>query len=287
MVFLHSSNLSQTNITETMELDNDAASSHQLFASPVILTVFAVIAFFMNLFSFINLLCNRKLRTNKYLRAVLCLSVGDMIASVCAVHWFVRRFVAYKDVSDIECLINFVALCSSLHQTHLQMVLLAAERYLASRGTTNIQRFCRFYVQIVFMVFSWVLSVIYNIINSFYHMINGTYICQSGHFLFFVDPYSRVGLVVCLPFLLSIAVLILLYSFTVRNIKRSVSRVGHFHRRPSNSAPTHNRYVMIICAVVVSIHLSIESTAIMTAIMVLWLPRKKANKMNRVAPRKL
>ena len=222
----------------------NATISNEIQAPIVIIAVSAFLAFFMNLFSFINLLCEKKLRTNRYLRAVLCLSVGDMVASVCVIHWFIRRFVTYNNVSDIECLVNFVTLCSSFQQTNLQMLLLAAERYLASRGTLSSQRFCRFNVQAVYMVFSWVFCVAYNITNSMYHKVNGSYLCQSGQFQFFVDPYPRLGLVLCLPVLLSIIVVIILYSFTVRNIQRSSSRVGNFHSRTSSAAPHHNRYVI-------------------------------------------
>ena len=180
---------------------NTTTPNHVPSQHPII-TLSAVFALFMNLFAFINLLCKKKLRTNRYLRAVLCLSVGDMIGSVCVVNKFVRRFWTYNDLSDMECLVNFVTLCSSFQQTNLQMLLLAAERYLASRGTPSSQRFCRFNVQAAYMVFSWVFCIAYNVANSIYHKMNGTILCQFGQFVFLKD--SSVGLVLCLPIMLSI-----------------------------------------------------------------------------------
>ena len=47
---------------------NDAIVAIQVQPSAVIITVCAIIAFFLNLFSFVNLLCKRKLRANKYVR---------------------------------------------------------------------------------------------------------------------------------------------------------------------------------------------------------------------------
>ena len=241
MSHLRSSVCANTDITENaMDHVKNPTAPNQVPAQHVIITVSALFALFMNLFSFINLLCKKKLRTNRYLRAVLCLSVGYMIASVCVLHKFVRRFFTNNDVSDMECLVNFVTLCSSLQQTNLQMLLLAAERYLASRGNSSSQHFCRFNVQAAYMVFSLVVCVAYNVTNSIYHKMNGTFLCQSGQFVFFED--SSVGLALCLPIMVSIIVLIFLYSFTIRNIHKSSARVGHFHRRTSNVTQQGNRY---------------------------------------------
>ena len=211
----------------------------------VLIAVGAILAFVMNLFTFASLLSRRKLRTNKYYRTVLCLSVGDMIASVCAVHWFVRYFLIHPDSSsDVECMLSFIVVCASLQQTHLQMVLLAAERYIASRGTLKRQRYCKLSVQITYMTLSWAFCVAYMVTNSLYHKMIGANLCYSGQFVYFNDSYAGIGILFVLPIIFSITLVLFLYAMTIVNIRRTSIRVGTSVNDPSNTVSAANRYVL-------------------------------------------
>ena len=126
------------------------------------------------------------------------------------------------------------------------MVLLAVERYLASRGTKSSKGFCRLNVQVAYMVISWVFCVAYNLSNSLYHKMNGTNLCESGQFIYFRDAYSRIGLTVFVPIMLSMTLVILLYSLTIANIRRTSNRVGNFQRRTTNMTHLDIRYVIYI-----------------------------------------
>ena len=227
-----------------MDEDGDLTAPRPFKTTDILILMSAGIAFFMNLLTFLNLLGHRKLRKNKYFRAVLSLSIGDMIASFFAVHWFIRRFWIHPDpTSDTECLICFIAICSSLQQTHLQMLLLAVERYLTSKGTITSQRYCTLNVQVFYMAFSWIFCVGYMLANSLNHKMKGANLCQNGQFAFFVDSYARIGVVFVTPIMVSIFVVLFLYSLTILNIRRSSKRVGDSIHPTSQQVSTSHWYV--------------------------------------------
>ena len=228
----------QRNMDKTNLLSSETIK--QLKTTDCIIAFSAILAFVMNLFTLANLLSQQKLRRNKYHRAVLGLSVGDMIASVCAVHWFVRRFWIHADpTSDTECIVSFIVIGSSLQQTHLQMLLLAVERFLASRGTYISQRYCTLRIQIIYMTLSWVFCLTYMITSSLYHKMSGTNLCVPGQFAYFVD--YRVGFVLAIPMILSMCLELAFYSLTLANIRKSSIRVGNV----MNNLPSNMRYLQI------------------------------------------
>ena len=201
----------------------------------------AILAFVMNLFSFAILLSQKILRTNKYYRVVLSLAIGDMLASLCGLYWYVRRFLIPSDSSsEFECLVCFVAVCSSFLQTHQQMLLLAAERCLASRGARNSEHVCRLGIQLICMVCSWVFCAAYMITIVIYLKASYSDLCKLGEFLFFVD--NKVDFAFIVPILLCLILVLILYSLTIRNITKASNRV----RDMTHGASTEQRYLFLI-----------------------------------------
>ena len=209
----------------------------------VLVLINSIFALLANLFSIVLLVSQKKIRTNKYYRAVLCLSIGDLIAAICGIHWFVQKtFVYSDDTSGTECVISFVALTASLLQTHFQMILLAAERFIASRGSNTSQRFCKLTVQISYMVISWMFCIAYMATDSLYYTLNGVVLCDQGRPGWIRDNNSNLALVI--PIMLCLVIVSVLYILTIKNILRASKRVvDGMH----NNTATKNRYVLIAC----------------------------------------
>ena len=192
----------------------------------IVVFVNSILAFCMNLFSFVSLIVQPKLRRNKYYRVVMALSIGDMGASVCGVHWYVRRFLVKPDMNtDTECFLSFITVCTSLQQTHLQLVLIALERYLASKSSHRSNGYCSTKLQAIYFVCSWAFCAAYVTINSIYHKNNGANMCLLGQFSWFAKSNSDVGTVFVIPIIICLILVLVLYSLTIANIRRSSKRV--------------------------------------------------------------
>ena len=190
----------------------------------VLVLINSIFALFANLFSIVLLVSQKKIRTNKYYRAVLCLSIGDLIAAICGIHWFVQKSSVFSDVtSDAACVTSFVALTASLLQTHFQMILLAAERFIASRGFHTSQRFCKRNVQISYMVISWLVCTAYMVANSLYHNMNDVALCGPAKPGWVGNNTSNLALVV--PIMLCLVTVCVLYILTIKNILKTSKRI--------------------------------------------------------------
>ena len=206
----------------------------------ILVLISSILAFLANLFSVALLVSQKKFRNNKYYRAVLCLSIGDLIIAVCGIHWFVQKASVFSDVtSDVACVTSFVALTASLLQTHFQMILLAAERFIASRGFHTSQRFCKLSVQISYMVISWLVCTAYIVANSLYNNMNDVALCGPAKPGWVRNNTSNLALVV--PIMLCLVTVCVLYILTIKNILKTSKRI--VDAMQSNSAK-QNGYVM-------------------------------------------
>ena len=122
-----------------------------------------------------------------------------------------------------ECLVGFIALSSAILQTHFQMVLVATERYLSSRGTVTSLRYCNVGVQVTYMALSWLFCVAYITTTSLYHSKTYGIICGKGGFNWFKD--SKSTLITVIPIIPCLMLVIVFYILTNKNILKSSKRI--------------------------------------------------------------
>ena len=215
-------------------------ASHATFNVHIVVIVIGTLALLMNLLSFVSLLCQKNIRRNKYYRVVLSLSLGDLMGSLSLIYWVIRRISIYPDhASEMECLVIFIVMTSSAQQTNLQMLLLAVERFLASRRTNYGQLCCTSKIQITIMTLSWVVCVAYMSTSTLILRMNGARTCHNG----LIQNHSA-GVVMAVPILLCTTLVLIMYSLTIANIRSSRKRVANTVQGATDATFVENRYVL-------------------------------------------
>ena len=211
------------NLNATSDSHKHSENDQTIGTAVIVSSILSSLVLFVNLFSITTLLSQPKLRQNKYYRATLCLSISDLISALSVLHWCIQKFAYQNPATAKACLVGFIALSSAILQTHFQMVLVATERYLSSRGTVTSLRYCNVGVQVTYMALSWVFCVAYITTTALYHKKTHGIICGKGEFNWFKD--SKSTLVAVIPIIPCLMIVIVFYILTNRNILKSSKRI--------------------------------------------------------------